>query len=104
MNRAIRVVAFLALAACGGGASSSHTEPAADRERDRAPRPPDATYRNPVVAVNCPDPGVLADGDVFYAVCTSNNNQAERDKFPVLRSADLVSWQPIGHLFPADAI
>jgi arabinan endo-1,5-alpha-L-arabinosidase len=102
MNRPLRLAALVAIAACGGGVSASDTAPAADR--DRPPRTPEPTYQNPVVAENCPDPGVLADGEVFYAVCTSNNNQAERDKFPILRSADLISWQRIGHLFPADAV
>jgi beta-xylosidase len=101
MNRLV-VLSALGAAACGGAA------PADTATRARRDRPAvgsaRATYQNPVVAENCPDPGVLADGEVFYAVCTSNNNQAEADKFPILRSRDLESWERVGHLFPAGSI
>ena len=56
--------------------------------RDRAPKPP---YANPVVAFDCPDPGVIAVGDppVYYALCTGG-------RFPIRRSHDLVLWEDTG--------
>ena len=55
-----------------------------------APRPP---YDNPVVAFDCPDPGVLAlpatAGPTYYMTCTGG-------RFPIRRSADLVLWEDSG--------
>lgn len=48
-----------------------------------APKPP---YANPVVANDCPDPGVLASGGVYYAICTGG-------RFRIRRSYDLVMWE-----------
>ncbi|HEU5059227.1 MAG TPA: glycoside hydrolase family 43 protein [Kofleriaceae bacterium] len=102
MNRSA-LLSALAAAACGASTPASDGASAARRDRP-AVGSAAATYQNPVVAENCPDPGVLADGEVFYAVCTSNNNQAEADKFPIRRSSDLISWERVGHLFPAGSI
>jgi arabinan endo-1,5-alpha-L-arabinosidase len=54
---------------------------------------------NPVIRANCADPAILAAGDRFYVVCTSNDNQTA-DKFPLRRSSDLVAWEEAGFLFP----
>jgi GH43 family beta-xylosidase len=52
-----------------------------------SPKPP---YINPVVAFDCPDPGVVAvEGGGFAMVCTGG-------RFPVRRSADLVLWEDTG--------
>ena len=59
-------------------------------------------YRNPVIAANCPDPAIIAAEGAFWAACTTNANEAA-DKFPLYRSSDLVSWQPVGWLFPQGA-
>ncbi|HEY5934320.1 MAG TPA: family 43 glycosylhydrolase [Kofleriaceae bacterium] len=50
-----------------------------------APKPP---YENPVVANDCPDPGVLATGTppTYYAICTGG-------RFRIRRSHDLVMWE-----------
>ncbi|MBA3501043.1 MAG: family 43 glycosylhydrolase [Myxococcota bacterium] len=50
-----------------------------------APKPP---YANPVVATDCPDPGVLATGTppTYYAICTGG-------RFRIRRSYDLVMWE-----------
>lgn len=74
----------------GAGSGSAPTTP---------PSPSNDFYTNPVVTENCPDPGVLADGGAFIAVCTTNDNKVA-SKFPILRSDDLVHWQLMGHLFP----
>ncbi len=46
-------------------------------------------YRNPIVAEDCPDPHVMADGGAFYMVCTSHVLPA----FPIRVSRDLVTWR-----------
>lgn len=48
------------------------------------PKPPIA---NPVVPNDCPDPGVLAEGGLYYMVCTGG-------KFGIKQSRDLVTWAP----------
>lgn len=60
------------------------------------------SYRNPIVAENCPDPAVFWDADerVFVAACTTNANDAP-DKFPIRRSRDLATWEIVGHIFPS---
>lgn len=52
---------------------------------DGAPKPP---YANPVLATDCPDPGVIAVGTppVYYAICTGG-------RFRIRRSHDLVLWE-----------
>ncbi len=55
---------------------------------------PQSPYLNPVIAHDCPDPGVLADRDadgayVFYALCTGG-------RFPLRTSRDLVFWDDTG--------
>lgn len=64
-----------------------------------------ATYRNPVVEDNCPDPSVVrldeGGAPTFYMVCTSNFN-ALTDKFPIRRSPDLVHWERVGFVFLKD--
>jgi GH43 family beta-xylosidase len=58
------------------------------------PKPP---YANPVLAQDCPDPGVIAVGapPVYYAICTGG-------RFPIRRSHDLVMWEATGaFVFPS---
>jgi GH43 family beta-xylosidase len=50
---------------------------------DRGPKPP---FSNPVVDVDCPDPGVIAIASVYYAICTGG-------RFGIRRSDDLVLWE-----------
>ncbi len=54
-------------------------------------------YQNPVLPFDCPDPGVLRDGDGYVLTCTSGNSGAA---FPLFTSTDLVHWAPAGHVFP----
>lgn len=49
-------------------------------------------YQNPVVAENCPDPGVLLDGGTYYMVSTTHVLPA----FPIRTSTDLVNWTHTG--------
>jgi len=55
-------------------------------------------YANPVVNVDCPDPGVLLDGSQYVMTCTSGN---AADAFPVRTSPDLVHWTQVGSVFPS---
>lgn len=71
-----------------------------------APRTPQRTSQglvmaqtNPVVSDNCPDPGIMEDGGVFYMVSTTHVLPA----FPIRRSTDLVHWEHTGrHVFTRD--
>ncbi|MDB4995703.1 MAG: glycoside hydrolase, family 43 [Myxococcaceae bacterium] len=61
-----------------------------------SPKPP---YANPVMAFDCPDPGVLAtteaNGPNYYAVCTGG-------AFPIRQSRSLVTWKDSGQkILPA---
>lgn len=103
--RALIAAAALVMA-CGSGAQQAQTAPPTT-----GPTPPAgggqgasklavaATYQNPVVRDNCPDPGVIEAEGAFYAVCTTNTNTSP-DKFPIRRSTDLVHWEPVGFVFP----
>jgi len=57
-------------------------------------------YTNPVIPFDCPDPGVLRDGDRYVMACTSGGAP---DAFPLFESADLVRWTPRGHILPRGA-
>ncbi|MEZ4232448.1 MAG: glycoside hydrolase family 43 protein [Polyangiaceae bacterium] len=50
-------------------------------------------FANPVVDVDCPDPGVMRDGDTYYMACTPG------PKYPMRSSKDLVHWQREGNVF-----
>jgi arabinan endo-1,5-alpha-L-arabinosidase len=55
-------------------------------------------YTNAVIPTDCPDPGVLHDGDTYVLTCTSGDAASA---FPIYTSSDLASWTPAGHVFPA---
>jgi beta-xylosidase len=60
-------------------------------------------YTNPVVSfVDTPDPGVLFDPatKLYYAATTS---QSTADAYPIRASSDLVSWNVVGYIFPANS-
>ncbi len=54
--------------------------------REVAPMP---NYSNAVLKSNCPDPGVMADGDLYYMICTGGS-------FRIRQSYDLVIWEQTG--------
>lgn len=56
-------------------------------------------YANPVIPVDCPDPGVLNDGAGGYVLSCTSGDAA--DAYPIYTSADLATWTPMGHIFPA---
>jgi beta-xylosidase len=55
-----------------------------------------ATYRNPVLPGDYPDPSVIRVGDEFWATATTSQ---WAPLFPLLKSADLVNWTRVGAVF-----
>jgi GH43 family beta-xylosidase len=55
-------------------------------------------YANPVIPVDCPDPGVLHDGNQYILTCTSGD---AADAYPIYTSPDLATWTLVGHVFPS---
>jgi GH43 family beta-xylosidase len=58
-------------------------------------------FENPVLPVDCPDPGVLRDGTGYLLACTGGSGTAA---FPLFSSPDLVHWTPKGHIFTAGSM
>src|SRR5712671_4195032 len=56
-----------------------------------------ATYINPVLAGDYPDPSVIRVGRDYWATATSSEWGPQ---FPILHSRDLVNWKIIGAVFP----
>ncbi|MFT3698007.1 MAG: glycoside hydrolase family 43 protein [Kofleriaceae bacterium] len=54
-------------------------------------------YTNPDIPHDCPDPGVLKDGNTYYLSCTSGG---AAQAFPIYTSTDLANWSMVGHIFP----
>lgn len=57
---------------------------------------PRATYTNPVIAGDFPDPSVIRVGQDYWATATSGE---WAPLFPILRSNDLVNWEVVGAVF-----
>lgn len=55
-------------------------------------------YQNPVLPVDCADPGVIFDGGRYVATCTSGG---AANAFPLRTSPDLVHWTNAGSIFPS---
>src|SRR2546426_658403 len=55
-----------------------------------------ATYTNPVLPGDFPDPSVIRVGEVYWATATTSE---WAPLFPLLRSRDLVNWELVGHVF-----
>src|SRR2546423_839641 len=55
-----------------------------------------ATYHNPVIAGDYPDPSVIRVGDDYWAATTTGDWVPH---FALLRSRDLVNWQKVGYVF-----
>ena len=55
-----------------------------------------ATYHNPVLAGDHPDPSVIRVGDEYWATATTSE---WAPLFPLLRSRDLVNWEHVGNIF-----
>ena len=55
-----------------------------------------ATWSNPVIAADFPDPSVVRDGERYWATSTSS---AAAPGFPLMTSTDLVHWEAAGTIF-----
>ncbi|HYE15861.1 MAG TPA: family 43 glycosylhydrolase [Pyrinomonadaceae bacterium] len=55
-----------------------------------------ATYTNPVIAGDFPDPSVIRVGEEYWATTTTGGWAPH---FPLMRSRDLVNWQLVGYVF-----
>ena len=72
---------------------------------DHQPEAPSEPRWQPLITTNLSpqilsgygDPAVLKTGDDYTLVATSNDAP---DALPILRSTDLVDWQPLGFVFP----
>jgi arabinan endo-1,5-alpha-L-arabinosidase len=63
---------------------------------------PQATYANPVLDADFPDPTVIRAGDGFYYGYATQTQRAGRWlNIQVARSADLLHWQHLGDALPA---
>lgn len=58
---------------------------------------PPATYTNPVIRHDAPDPGVLKTENDYFMATTGGDRQ--EGAFPIYRSEDLVNWEPAGTIF-----
>src|ERR1051325_4452653 len=55
-----------------------------------------ATYTNPALAGDYPDPSVIRVGKAYWATATSSEWSPQ---FPILHSTDLVNWEAVGSVF-----
>lgn len=86
--RSAVAAAIVACSACGAGEMSLPAGGARGKA-DEGAGGAAASYANPVVPFDCPDPGILAAGGSeprYYMVCTGG-------RFTIRRSADLVTWE-----------
>ena len=56
-------------------------------------------YENPVIPLDCPDPGVAWDGTRYWLACTGFGTDG--GAFPLWSSSDLVTWTSAGSLLPS---
>ncbi|GAA4023673.1 family 43 glycosylhydrolase [Sphingomonas swuensis] len=69
---------------------------------DRTEVPPVATYANPILDQDFPDPAVLlAEDGYYYAYATQTLRDGAWINIQVARSANLVDWQFLGDAMPA---
>ncbi|MDB6109984.1 MAG: hypothetical protein JWR69_1734 [Pedosphaera sp.] len=57
----------------------------------------EASYENPVIPGDHPDPSAIRVGTDYWATATSSEWGPE---FPLLHSTDLVNWETVGSVFP----
>jgi len=64
-------------------------------------RAPQATYENPVINDDFPDPTVIRAPDgYFYAYATQAERAGRMVNIPIARSSDLVHWRHVGDALP----
>jgi arabinan endo-1,5-alpha-L-arabinosidase len=75
----------------------AYEEPPEVPDRGTEWRPLITRNLDPRILSGYGDPAVLRTDDGYYLVATSNDAP---DAFPILRSDDLETWQPVGFVFP----
>lgn len=86
-GKAFVILALLILCACA---------PALTPEASPTPEPVPATFTNPVLDRDFPDPDVLRMGDTYYAYATNSEDM----NIQAARSPDLAHWEMIGEALP----
>ena len=91
------------LAACAPDAPPADAGPSAgDSATAAAARAAAATYVNPVLDADFPDPTVIRAGDgTWYAYATQGERDGRTLNVQVARSRDLVTWERLGDAMPA---
>jgi beta-xylosidase len=79
------------------GDAAPEIEPPPSNDAVPEAEPPEiATYENPVLDADLPDPAILRAGDAWYAFGTNGGGR----NVPVARSTDLARWTIIGDALP----
>ena len=90
MRRSLLSLTLAALTALGGCAA-----------QDVRPASPAATYQNPVLDSDFPDPAILRASDGYYYVyATQGEHEGVMQNIQAARSRDLVNWTRIGDALP----
>jgi len=79
--------------AIGGGSAAGGTAGSSVS----GPWPPSATFSNPSMWEDLPDPEVIRVDDIYYYTAS---NMHYSPGAPILRSWDLVNWEYVGHAVP----
>jgi hypothetical protein len=92
-------IAFYTALAADYGTRVPHIyeKPAPAPEGSAEWRPLITENLSPGILCGYGDPAVLKTGEGYYLVATSNDAP---DAFPILRSDDLETWEPVGFVFP----
>src|SRR5688500_14654232 len=85
----------LVLFALAMGAGAPFLDPAGDRPA-AARDTQSASYANPVLPGDSPDPSVIRVGTDYWATATTSQ---WAPIFPLLHSTDLVNWRRVGAVF-----
>jgi beta-xylosidase len=78
-----------------GGASTAAASTTAAPARPNS-SPVTATFKNPVITSDFPDPDIIRVGNTYYGYSTNTDNI----DVPVYRSSDLIHWQMLGNALP----
>lgn len=94
--RSILPALLIVAAACGGGDATDPIDPPRPNptacEQARLPHLDQPTLTGDIFHVH--DPAILRDGEYFYVYSTN-------DGIPIRRSRDLIRWERLGRVFPA---
>ena len=92
----MRQFALLIVFSLAGGISAATIGSATAARRDASQAAASASYSNPVMAGDYPDPSVIRVGSDYWATATTSQ---WAPIFPLLHSTDLVNWETTGAVF-----